>query len=55
MDALIDLIQAHRVLCLAALGRKPEAAKLLRAVLPRLKAFGELELVRRCAAATVSG
>lgn len=55
MDALIDLIQAHRVLCLAALGRKPEAARLLRTVLPRLKAFGELDLVRRCAAATVGG
>lgn len=55
MDAQIDFIQAHRVLCLAALGRKPEAARLLRTVLPRLKAFGELELVRRCAAATVGG
>lgn len=55
LEAMIDFVQAHRVLCLAALGRKPEAARLLRSVLPRLKAFGELELTRRCAAATVGG
>ncbi|TDR48880.1 hypothetical protein DFR29_101504 [Tahibacter aquaticus] len=53
VESMHDFIQAHRVLCLGAMGRKPEAARLLRRVLPRLKAFGELELTRRCAAATV--
>lgn len=53
VEAMLDFIQAHRVLCLGALGKKTDAARLLRSVLPRLKAFGELELTRRCAAATI--
>lgn len=51
---VIDLFNAERVITLAALGKTAKAAQLLRQVLPRLQAHGELETIRRCAAATLA-
>ena len=50
----IDLFNAERLITLAALGKTAKAAELLRRVLPRLQAHGELETIRRCAAATLA-
>ncbi|MCQ4167258.1 hypothetical protein [Tahibacter harae] len=51
---MIDLFNAERVITPAALGKTAKAAELLRQVLPRLQAHGELETIRRCAAATLA-
>ena len=51
---VIDLFNAERLITLAALGKTAKAAELLRRVLPRLQAHGELETIRRCAAATLA-
>lgn len=51
---VIDLFNAERVIMLAALGKTAKAAQLLRQVLPRLQAHGELETIKRCAAATLA-
>lgn len=51
MAGLADYITAHLAIVTAQLGDKPTARKMLRASLPRLTAFKDIELARRCAAA----
>ncbi|MDC8014558.1 hypothetical protein [Tahibacter soli] len=46
-----DFIAAHLVIASARLGEKRAARALLRSVLPRLTAFKDIDLARRCAAA----
>jgi hypothetical protein len=48
---LADFVEAHLAIALAGLGDKARARALLRGALPRLTAYKDLELARRCAAA----
>lgn len=53
LDYMVDYTLAHLVLALAGQGQLTRARSLLSGVLPRLKAFRDLALTRRCADAVL--